>query len=160
MDAPVNKAGDITFKPPGSFLTIIGLNPSTADETRNDPTILRCIDFAKRWGFPAMCMLNLFSYRATNPEDMKLQPDPIGMADNTRCIQDMARTCHDNGGIVLAAWGAHGIFMGRGKAVERNLRTADIPIHVLGLTKGGFPIHPMARGRHRVPNDAKPVLWA
>ena len=50
---------------------IIGLNPSTADENENDPTITRCINFAKSWGYGGVCVTNLFAYCATVPSDMK-----------------------------------------------------------------------------------------
>ena len=55
---------------------IIGLNPSTADETKDDPTITRCINFAKAWGYGGVCMANLFAYRATAPSDVKASIDP------------------------------------------------------------------------------------
>ena len=57
---------------------IIGLNPSTADETKDDPTITRCINFAKSWGYGGVCMANLFAYRATEPTVMKGSTDPVG----------------------------------------------------------------------------------
>ncbi len=62
----------------GKNAMFIGLNPSTADETADDPTIRRCVSFAKAWGFGGLCMANLFAYRATNPADMLMQADPIG----------------------------------------------------------------------------------
>jgi len=57
---------------------VIGLNPSTADETENDPTIRRCIGFAKREGCGGLVMLNLFAVRATDPRVMMAHPEPIG----------------------------------------------------------------------------------
>src|SRR5436190_24052676 len=59
-------------------LQVIGLNPSTADEVKNDPTVARCVDFVSRWHFSWMCMTNLFGLRATNPEEMLASRDPIG----------------------------------------------------------------------------------
>ena len=53
------------------YAMIIGLNPSTADENENDPTITRCINFAKSWGYGGVCVTNLFAYCATVPSDMK-----------------------------------------------------------------------------------------
>ena len=61
-----------------SMVMIIGLNPSTADETIDDPTIVRCIDFAKNWGYGGIYMLNLFAFRATLPKDMFSVENPIG----------------------------------------------------------------------------------
>lgn len=57
---------------------IIGLNPSTADETKNDSTITKCINFAKSWDYGGLCMANLFAYRATKPSDMIASNDPVG----------------------------------------------------------------------------------
>ena len=57
---------------------IIGLNPSTADEKENDPTIVRCINFAKSWGYGGVCVANLFAFRATLPIEMMASKDPIG----------------------------------------------------------------------------------
>ena len=64
------------------YALFIGLNPSTADETLDDPTIRRCIDFAKRWGYGGLVMANLFAYRATNPSEMKAATDPVGVAND------------------------------------------------------------------------------
>jgi len=90
----------------------IGLNPSTADETKNDPTVRRCIGFAKRFGYGAMFMTNLFAYRATRPEDMIRHPAPIG-PDNDRWLVECAKEAR----VVIAAWGAHGFYLGREAAV-------------------------------------------
>ena len=58
------------------YAMFVGLNPSTADETNDDPTIRRCIAFAKAWGYDALCMTNIFAFRATNPMVMLAQPAP------------------------------------------------------------------------------------
>jgi hypothetical protein len=60
------------------MLALVGLNPSTADELRDDPTIRRCIRFAKDWGFDGLYMLNAFGFRETDPKEMKRATDPIG----------------------------------------------------------------------------------
>ena len=57
---------------------VIGLNPSTADETTNDPTVRRCIGFSRRWGFAGLEMLNLFAFRATDPRVMLRAFNPVG----------------------------------------------------------------------------------
>ncbi len=61
-----------------SPLIVIGLNPSTADERQDDPTIRRCINLAKREGCGSYVMLNLFAFRARDPKVMKAHAEPIG----------------------------------------------------------------------------------
>lgn len=123
----------------------IGLNPSTADEVNNDPTVRRCIGYARDWGYDALCMTNIFAYRATDPQVMKSMADPIG-PDNDRALRKMSRSA----GIVIAAWGTHGAFAGRHQAVLKMLPN----LHCLRLTKDGFPAHPLY-----LRSDLKPQLW-
>lgn len=120
------------------YLQVIGLNPSTADEVQDDPTIRRCIGFAKAWGYDALCMTNLFAFRATQPADMKAAADPIG-PDNDWWL----RECAAGAGLVLAAWGVHGDYLGRAAEVVRWFEGWEYPLHALGTTKGGHPRHPL-----------------
>ena len=78
----------------------VGLNPSTADETNDDPTIRRCISFAQAWGYEGLCMTNLFAFRATEPSDMMKSPDPVG-PENDQALINLA----ESAGVVVAAWG-------------------------------------------------------
>lgn len=118
-------------------LAVIGLNPSTADETQDDPTIRRIMGFARSWGFGGIAMLNLFAFRATDPKDMKAARDPVGL-DNDRAIM-----LHTEDRCVLCCWGAHGQHKGRAARVLSNLeRHACRPFH-LGRTKAGHPKHPL-----------------
>jgi hypothetical protein len=116
-------------------LIVIGLNPSTADEREDDPTIRRCIGFAKREGCSGLIMLNLFALRATDPMVMRAHPEPVGEL-NDQWIRDLAtREAH----VVVAAWGVHGEHRGRGAEVA-----AKIPnLLCFGRTKGGHPRHPL-----------------
>lgn len=125
----------------------IGLNPSTADETQDDPTIRRCIRFTREWGYDGLVMLNLFAFRATDPKVMKAQTEPVG-ADNDEVLLKASRKV----GLVIAAWGTHGEFKGRGDAVRRLLK--DCRLHHLGLSKDGHPKHPLY-----LKADTKPTLW-
>ena len=112
----------------------IGLNPSTADETMDDPTIRRCIVFAKSWGYAGLCMTNLFAYRATYPKDMKAIEDPIG-GMNDYYLKMLA----ENAGQIIAAWGVDGAFRGRDQQVRAIIAGMDC----LGFTKDGHPRHPL-----------------
>lgn len=116
------------------YVMWIGLNPSTADETRDDPTIRKCIGFTKRWHFGAMVMTNLFAFRATDPRVMKGCPKPIGN-ENDKWLTRIAR----DAAIVVAAWGNHGQFIGRDKEVMKLLDD----VHCLRITGENCPQHPL-----------------
>ncbi len=120
------------------YAMFIGLNPSTADETQDDPTIRRCTGFAKAWGYGALCMTNIFAFRATDPRVMKQQKEPVG-EDNQRHIVE----CASNAGIVVAAWGTHGVFKNQDFNVRLWIASINTPIFHLGLSKEGHPKHPL-----------------
>lgn len=133
------------FRNPGSYLMVIGLNPSTADETKDDPTIRRCIDFAKRWGFGALCMTNLFAWRDTKPANMKKAADPVG-SENDHWLQE----CAASAGLIVAAWGKHGSHLGRAAQVIHLLPK----VHCLRLNGDGSPEHPLY-----IPAATLPTLY-
>lgn len=85
-------------------MIVIGLNPSTADERVDDPTIRRCIDFAKQ-GCGKLVMLNLFAFRATKPADMLAAVEPVGPKTNV-VLHSYARDSRT--AVAVAAWGKHG----------------------------------------------------
>ncbi len=116
----------------------IGLNPSTADEFVDDPTIRRCIDYARDWGFGSMFMVNIFAYRATNPQDMKRYPLPVGPG-NSKWIRE---ACAD-AGVVICCWGNHGAWNDRGAAVARMLQANGVRLNALRVSTTGQPCHPL-----------------
>ncbi|WP_425401215.1 DUF1643 domain-containing protein [Algiphilus sp.] len=128
------------------YCQFVGLNPSTADEQQLDPTVRRCVQYAKDWGYRALCMTNIFAYRATDPRDMKAQADPVG-PDNDRWLMSVSQ----DAGIVIAAWGTHGTHLNRAREVFRLLPR----LHALKVTKHGHPSHPLYLRR-----DARPVLYS
>lgn len=112
----------------------IGLNPSTADEFQDDPTVRRCKEFARRWGYGGIVMTNLFAWRDTDPEKMKAVPNPVG-PDNDRWLWEWSGKVD----LVVAAWGNDGAHMNRAAAV-RHL----IPgLKCLKMTAEGEPWHPL-----------------
>jgi len=115
---------------------IIGLNPSTADHLKNDPTVTREIAFAVSWGCGTLLKGNLFAYRATNPKDMKKAADPVG-PDNDRYLLEM----FNEADIVVCAWGTGGSFMRRDLAVAKLLQGRTF--RCLSVTKEGHPRHPL-----------------
>jgi len=128
----------------------IMLNPSTATETINDPTIIRCINYAKAWGFGRLVVTNIFAYRATAPRDMKAAADPSGPQNDKHIIEQAS-----GADLVVCAWGVHGEFMDREAHVRRLLRYCGRKVRHLGLTKGGHPKHPLYQRA-----DAKPITWS
>jgi len=133
----------------GPRALFIMLNPSTATEIQNDPTIERCERRARVLGFGGFEAANIFAFRATDPRDMRAAADPVG-PDNDRLLLAGA-TCADT---VIAAWGVHGAHLGQGIRVAERLRDAGVVLHQLGLTKDGHPRHPLY-----LPYAAQPALW-
>jgi hypothetical protein len=123
-------------------VTFVMLNPSTADGTYDDPTIRRCIGFAREWGYGGIVVVNLFAYRATYPRELSIVPDPVG-PDNDAYIEMAA--CHRT----VVAWGAQ-------KTHGRDLHVATLltdPL-CLGRTKRGAPLHPLF-----VPHGTPLIPW-
>ena len=121
------------------------LNPSTADAVRDDPTIRRCIDFAKRWGFGRLAVGNLWPYRATDPRELRRWvrgagdlPDPR-CYENDRIVIEMAAKAQ----LVVAAWGNHGDIQASGTIMLRRLEKHGVEVRHLGRTKSGQPRHPL-----------------
>jgi len=113
------------------------LNPSTADADRDDPTIRRCVGFARDWGAGGIVVTNLFAFRATDPRELFRAKGPVG-PDNDRHIAESS-----GGRRTLAAWGAHGGYLGRDLEVLRLLGALGCRVECLGLTKKGLPRHPL-----------------
>ena len=122
----------------GKHANFVMLNPSTATEVQNDPTVERCERRARALGFGQFTVTNIFAYRATDPKEMRAQSDPIG-AGNDAAILDAARAADQ----VICAWGTHGAHLSRGRAVEKALRGLEKPLFHLGLSQAGHPKHPL-----------------
>jgi len=120
----------------GSVLWIM-LNPSTADATRDDPTIRRCTSFARRWGYDGIHVVNLFAWRETRPQLLGLAADPVGpMTD------EHIKRLSQLSSVIVAAWGAHGErYNWRVQEVLRLLEGREI--RCLGTTRAGHPKHPL-----------------
>jgi hypothetical protein len=123
------------------------LNPSTADATVDDPTIRRCVGFARDWGYGRLHVVNLFGLRATDPKALRSHEDPVG-PDNDSAILRAAARCE----LIVAAWGAHGSHLDRNRAVWDLLGAAGLAVFCLGTTEQGHPKHPLY-----LKTDLKPV---
>lgn len=111
------------------------LNPSTADAEFDDPTIRRCIGFAKLWGYGRLEVRNLFAYRATDPGQLRRVDDPVGPYGDVYLAGAAASS------LVVAAWGCHGELFGRHRAARKLL--GNTKLYCLGKTKDGHPKHPL-----------------
>jgi hypothetical protein len=121
---PAGGSGSVVF---------VGLNPSTADETRDDPTTRRCVGFAQAWGFARLELVNLFAFAARHPADLRRAPDPVGPGNRSALQRALAEA-----DLVVCAWGNDGI----GPHADAVLAHAARP-HCLGLTGRGAPRHPL-----------------
>ena len=134
--APQTGEGTVVF---------IGLNPSTADESRDDPTIRRCIGFARRWGFARLEVLNLFAFRTAKPAALLAADDPVGPENDSTIAEVLG-----GADLVICAWGA---FPNSGRAADV-LPLVAAP-HCLGTTKNGSPRHPLY-----LPASTEPRRWS
>lgn len=117
----------------GSVL-FIGLNPSTADASKDDPTLIRCVHFAQSWGFGSVSIVNLFAYRTTNPKGLLKVKNPVGPKNDI-----WIRKLVTQSDIVIAAWGNAGSIRDRSKFV-----LDLIPVlHCLKVNRSGEPSHPL-----------------
>jgi hypothetical protein len=115
----------------------IMLNPSTAGAEQDDPTVRRCIGFARRWGYAHLEICNLFALRATNPRLVVHAPDPVGPENDLHIASAATRA-----DMVLAAWGIHGGHLERDKQVLAMLKPR-CALFALKRTLAGHPGHPL-----------------
>jgi hypothetical protein len=121
----------------------IGLNPSTADETKNDRTVARCIGYAENWNYGGVYIINLFAFCSTNPAKLYKVKDPIGPENNEWLLRISKKVEK-----IIAAWGNNGSFNGRSCEVVKLFDK----LHCLGITKCGEPKHPLYLRK-----DVKPI---
>jgi hypothetical protein len=132
---------------PARLLLLLMLNPSTAGEVVNDPTVERGERRARMLGYDGLLVANIFAYRATDPAALKTATDPVGPENDLHII-----TAANRAALIVCAWGAHGKLRGRAGAVLGLLD--GYPLHYLKLTKDGEPSHPLY-----LPYNLEPQLW-
>jgi hypothetical protein len=133
----------------GPKALFIMLNPSTATEVQNDPTVERCERRARTLGFGAFRVTNIFAYRATDPKVMRAAADPVGPGNDAAILQSL-----DWADQVICAWGNHGLHLDRGARVQALLRATGRPLLHLGLTGQNQPKHPLY-----ISYDQQPERW-
>lgn len=121
------------------WAVFVMLNPSTADGCVDDPTIRRCMGFAYDWGCAHLSVVNLFALRSPNPMALYVDADPVGKENDDWILSETGKGSK----AIVAAWGAHGTFRGRAKAVCALLAGAGRTVGHMGLTKDGYPRHPL-----------------
>jgi hypothetical protein len=116
------------------------LNPSTADAVEDDPTVRRCMRFARAWErYGGIIVCNLFALRSTDPAGLQKVDDPVG-PDNDKHIDG----CAQEAGLVVCAWGNHGYYKGRAMDVSRRLIHDGFVLWCFGVSKHGcHPLHPL-----------------
>lgn len=129
------------WDPRKPFLLCVLLNPSTADETQNDPTVERCQRRAVLGGYGGLFVGNIFALRSTDPKELYRVDDPVG-SDNNTAILSMAKQAQT----IMCGWGTHGNLLARGAAVLKLLSDNKLPVFCLGQNKDGTPKHPLYVG--------------
>lgn len=147
------------WDPARAPVLFVMLNPSTADATKDDPTIRRCVGFARRWGAGGIEVCNLYPWRETNPRGLPRGVEVFGDPGH-QANADAIRAAVARAGIVVAAWGAYpGPWPSQPNVIAALLRECRAYTQALGLTKDGAPRHPLyvradaalipfERGRH------------
>lgn len=127
----------------------ICLNPSTADEVKNDPTVSRCLNYAKSWGYGSFVMLNAFALRSTDPGNLYGDPDPVGPENDKWILEEIKKAS-----IIIAAWGTHA------KLDRRHEKLMDMlpDLFCLGTTKDGYPKHPLYLSKGEKPVAYKKAM--
>jgi len=137
------------WDPAGRKALFIMLNPSTATEVQNDPTVERCERRARTLGFGAFRVTNIFAWRDTDPRRMRAVTDPVGQENDAAILESCPWADQ-----VICGWGTHGAHLDRGVQVEKLLRGAGHAVYNLGLTKDGQPKHPLYIAYKQLPE-----LW-
>ena len=123
------------------------LNPSTADEVANDPTVERCERRARAWGYRSLIVTNLFAWRSTDPRGMLTAADPVG-PENDAAILSAA----EGSELVVCAWGNHGKHLGRAATVRGLI--GHLSPKCLRVAKTGEPCHPLY-----LPYELEPIPY-
>lgn len=119
-------------------LCFLMLNPSTADDLENDPTVERCQRRALMMGFGGLEVVNIFAFRSTDPAGLLTISDPVG-PENDAAIKQACRLA----GMVVCAWGEHGKIGGRSEKILEMLAADEISAHALAVNSSGEPKHPL-----------------
>jgi hypothetical protein len=148
-------------------MVFVMLNPSDANAWKPDPTWTKVCTIARNHGCDIAEAVNLYSLVSSLPK--VLWTYPIGLrGDDTFNDNIILEACgahlsaEERSRIkVVCGWGRHGARDDRGSIVTKMLRDHGIVTHKIDmpLTENEQPMHPLARGRHHVPETVKVVPW-
>lgn len=127
------------WQPANPLACYVLLNPSTADEFSNDPTVERCQVRALNAGFGGLIVVNIFAFRSTDPAALYEIADPVGGLANDMAIVAAAQKSK----LVVCGWGRHGALQDRGKKVLELIRSTGKVPHALRINSDGSPVHPL-----------------
>lgn len=137
----------------------IMLNPSTATETKMDPTVTRCLRWTRTWGGGMAVVLNIFALRSPDPKVLARSSDPIGPANDAWIDAGLvAMGDHEPGVRVVCGWGGGGMYLNRGAHVIDRLTRNGITLYAMGQNRDGTPVHPGPRTTW-LKADAQPILY-
>lgn len=126
------------WNPNAGMISVVGLNPSTANETTNDPTINRICSIANYNGFGGIIMLNCFPYITPYPKDLiACENDSREMKFNDQVIRESYEKCIE----IVFAWGNFKIVSERG--IDQKMISMFPNAKALHINKNGSPKHPL-----------------
>ena len=160
LEAPIRKSAEISDcglyryelarswgdRGPDGRVVFVMLNPSTADAANDDPTIRRCIGFAKSWGYDSIAIVNLFAFRSAYPADLWKAGRPVGPENDAYIRKNII-----DSRLVVCAWGSHAKARPRAGVVLRILAGCGLEPHAIRQTKDGSPGHPLYLPSHLRP---------
>jgi hypothetical protein len=141
-------------EPSNGTVAFVLLNPSTADAERDDPTVRRCLKYARDWGYARLEIGNVFAWRATDPKALlgaAVRGQDIVGPENDAALERVAREAS----LIVCGWSRLRDRWHRARRVAAILQASGKPLHVLRLTKRGEPAHPL-----RLPGALRPIPWA
>ncbi len=134
-------------------LITIMLNPSTADEEILDPTVKKCVKWARVWGYGGLYVLNAFALRSTDPELLAEHvhegKDPVGPENDFHITKALAE---HPGARLVVGWGKHATLLNRHQRMIELLAAREL--YCLGINKDGSPQHPLY-----IANATEPKVW-
>lgn len=125
----------------------IGLNPSAADETSNDPTLRRCVGFgqnwAKRWRCGGLSVVNLYGFCSPSPQELFRSLDTPEHKTRRANERWLRKTCLQPDSLLIGMWGNHGLRDGRAEKFLKWIQNNSLQLHCIERNKSGTPAHPL-----------------